>query len=278
MDRPKIIKKLATDVAERRLSFPTNVAVALKIRETLDDPDCHIETAAKLVLAEPMLAARVVAIANSATYNRSGREVSDVRSAVSKLGFTVVRNLAIALVTRQMAGASKNKQELKLAADLWEYTANVASLARLIARDVTHIDPDTAMFTAIVHDIGGFYLLSRAADFPGLLDEGLTDDDTEAELELCHAILGIIGVPPSVQAAVDEFWAGYLELPPVSLGDTLLLAANLSPKPRPLDYKTNASESNFRASINLALGKETLESILEESADEVKSLVDALKF
>ena len=278
MDRPQIIKKLASEVADRKLSFPTSVSLALKIREALDDPDCHVEAAAKLVQAEPLLAARVVAIANSAAYNRSGREVSDVRSAVSKLGFTVVRNLATALVTRQMSGVPKTPHEAALAAGLWEYTANVASLSRLIARDVTHLDPDTAMFAAIVHDIGGFYLLSRLGDHPGLLEEGLTDDDTEAELALCHAILGVIGVPPSVLTAVDEFWAGYLELPPVTLGDTLLLAAGLSPKPRPLDHQVIATDSSFRASINLTLGQQTLESILAESADEVKSLVDALKF
>lgn len=278
MDRPQIIKKLATEVADRKLGFPTSVGVALKVREALEDPDCHIDAAAKLVQAEPLLAARVVAIANSAAYNRSGREVSDVRSAVSKLGFSVIRNLATALVTRQMAGAPKDANAVRLSADLWEYTANVASLSRLIARDVTHLDADTAMFAAIVHDIGGFYLLSRLADYPGLLDDGLTDDDAEAELALCHAILGVIGVPPSVLTAVDEFWTGYLELPPVTLGDTLLLAAGLSPKPRPLDHQIITSDSSFRASINLTLGKQTLESILAESADEVKSLVDALKF
>ncbi|HRE17406.1 MAG TPA: HDOD domain-containing protein [Rhodocyclaceae bacterium] len=278
MDRPQIISKLAAEVADRKLAFPTSVGVALKIREALEDPDCHIEAAAKLVQAEPLLAARIVAIANSATYNRSGREVSDVRSAVSKLGFSVIRNLATALVTRQMAGAPKTPREVKLAADLWEYTAHVASLSRLIARDVTHLDPDSAMFAAIVHDIGGFYLLSRSADFPNLLNEGMTDDDLEAELALCRAILGVIGVPPSVLKAVDEFWAGYLELPPVTLGDTLLLAAGLSPKPRPLDHQIIAPDSSFRASINLTLGKQTLDSILSESADEVRSLADALKF
>lgn len=278
MDRPQIIQQIATEIRDRKLNFPTNVNVAMRLREALEKPDCHIDAAAKLVQAEPLLAARVVAIANSTTYNRSGREITDVRSAVSRLGFTVLRNLAMALVTRQLATAPKGSREATLAAELWEYTAHVAALARLLARDVTGLDPDAAMFAAIVHDIGGFYLLSRLSDYPGLLDEGMTDDDREAHLALCHAILGVIGVPPSAGQAVDEFWIGYLELPPVSLGDTLLLAAGLSPKPRPLDYQAIAADSNFRASINLTLGEDTLESILSEAAEEVKTLADALKF
>jgi HD-like signal output (HDOD) protein len=67
-------------------------------------PDCHIEAAAKLVQVEPLLAARVVAMSNAAAFNRSGREITDVRSAVMRLGFRAVRSLAMALVTRQMAG------------------------------------------------------------------------------------------------------------------------------------------------------------------------------
>lgn len=279
VDRPKIIRELAASVADRKLGFPTSVTVALKVREALDNPDCHVDQAARLVLAEPMLSARIVAMANSVAYNRSGREISDVRTAVARMGFGAVRALATAVVTRQMAGTPANAAHRKLAADLWEHTAHVASLSRLLARDVTHLDPDTAMFAAIVHDIGGFYLLSQLGKYPGLLDDGLNEDDAEAELALCHAILGVIGVPPSVLAAVDEYWTGYLELPPVSLGDTLLLAGGLSPVRRPLNHQAAITpDSSFMASVNLALGETTLKDMLSESAEEVRSLVQALQF
>ena len=41
--------------------------------------------------------------------------------------------------------------------------------ARVLARRVTRQNPDAAFFAGIVHEVGSFYLISRAADFPGLL-------------------------------------------------------------------------------------------------------------
>ena len=104
MDKSEIFKTIASQVAEGELAFPTGAQVALKVREALDDPDCPVDKAARLIQAEPLLSARVIAIANSIVYNRSGREVTDVRVAVTRLGFSTVRSLVMALVTRQMAG------------------------------------------------------------------------------------------------------------------------------------------------------------------------------
>ena len=40
------------------------------------------------------------------------------------------------------------------------------------------------MFAAIVHEVGGFYLLSRADEFPGLLDA-----DPENWMALCEEVV-----------------------------------------------------------------------------------------
>ena len=103
MDKTAIFDTLANQAAQGELVFSTGAQVALKLRHALDDPDCHVNTASRLIQAEPLLSARVIAIANSAVYNRSGREIADVQVAVSLLGFQTIRSLAMALVTRQMA-------------------------------------------------------------------------------------------------------------------------------------------------------------------------------
>ena len=100
MDKIAAFKSIAAGVAKGELDFPTSARVALKVRQALDDPDCHIEAAAKLVQAEPLLSARVVAMANSVAFNRSGREITDVRSSVSRLGFRTLRSLATGLAAQ----------------------------------------------------------------------------------------------------------------------------------------------------------------------------------
>ena len=218
-------------------------------------------------------------MANSVAYNRSGREITDVSSSVQRLGFSTVRSLATALVTRQMSGSLSAQSHQDVAAQLWEHTAHVASLAHVIARRVTRVDPETAMFAGIVHEVGGFYMLSRSKDFPGLFDDDFADWIESGEVEVGRAVLRVLAVPKPVMEAIEHFWEGFLALPPRTLGDTLLLAEELAPVSSPLHKLGGVDhQEGMTGSIEIAIGKETLSSILDESAEEVVSLTGALKF
>jgi len=277
MDKCEIFRLIANQVAHTELAFPTGVQVALKVRDALDDEDCSAATVARLIQAEPLLASRIIAIANSVVYNRSGQPVTEVKAALSMLGFSTVRSLAMALVTRQMAGQSNDPKHRELLAKLWEHTAHVAALAHAIARHVTHQNPETALFAAIVHDIGGFYMLSRVAEFPQLLSGDFSDWIESGEVIVGRAVLDRLAVPESIVTVLEEFWDGYLTMPPVTLSDTLLLAEELSPVASPL-HRVDGAESAGVAQIEMLIGEELLSLILTEAAEEVSSLTRALQF
>lgn len=234
MDRLEAFKSIAAQAGRGELTFPTNVDATLKLQRALNDPDMHVDGAAKLVQAEPLLAARTVAIANSAAYNRSGNSITNVRGAVQRVGFRTLNALAAAVIVRQL-GSKITDPVLRAKADqLWQHTAHVAALAQVIARRVTKVDPETAMFAGIVHEVGGFYLLSRAAEFPGLLD-GEPDEWIEyGEVAIGRGVLAKLGVPVAVMEAIEAMWDGLRALPPETLGDTLLLANDLAPLTSPL--------------------------------------------
>lgn len=278
MNRRDALHIIAAEAGRGELTFPTSVAVAMRIREALDDPDCHVEAASKLVQAEPLLSARVVALANSAAFNRSGREITDVNTAVSRLGFRTLRSLAMALVTRQMAGAPTLPAYRDMAARLWEHTAHVAALSRVLAKRVTAQDPETALFAGLIHEVGSFYLISRATDYPVLINGEVTEGDDEVEALIGSEVLKLLAVPETVVVAIQAVWDGYLSLPPVSLGDTVLLANELAPVLSPFVPLPEWKKGSLAASVDMAIGKETLVEILEESADEVVSLTKALQF
>lgn len=278
MDTREFLKSIAGEVTAGDLVFPTSAQVALRVSQALEDPDCHVDQAARLLQAEPVLAARVVAMANAAAYNRSGREITDVKAAISRLGFGVVRALAMALVTRQIAANGMNGACHDLANRLWEHTAHVAALAQVLARRVTHQNAETALFAGIVHEIGGFYLLFRAKDQPAMLDGDAPDWSGGYRVDLERAVLATLNVPAAVAAAVEEHWQGYLAFPPRSLGDTLLLADELAPVPSPLAGGPLVGREGLAGSIELVVGAETLQEILWESADDVTSLTTALRF
>lgn len=278
MDKTELYRRIADEADRGELVFPTGAEVGLRIKRALDDPDCSVDQAAKLIQAEPLLAARVVAVANSVVFNRSGREITDVRQSVARLGFRTVRSLAMSMLVKQMSGQPTDPAHKEMAQRLWEHTAHVAALCHVIARRITHQDPETALFAGILHEVAGFYLIARARDIPVLLEGDLDGWQEHGESVVGTALLKVLEVPEGVAAAIGDLWQGYLAIPPASLGDTLLLAEELAPLRSPLYWAPAAeSEAAGAPQIEIALDEETLSSILAESADEVQSLINALK-
>jgi HD-like signal output (HDOD) protein len=276
MDRLDVFTRIAEQATRGELSFPTNVDATLRLQQALSDPDCHAEAAARLVQTEPLLAARTVAIANSVTYNRSGQAVTNVRAAIERVGFRTLGALAASVMVRQLSSEITDPDLRRRADGLWQHSAHVAALAQVIARRVSFVDPETAMFAGIVHEVGGFYLLSRADAYPGLLD-GDADDWLEyGEVAIGRGVLLRLGVPAPVLAAIEAMWHGLRALPPETLGDTLLLANDLAPVSSPLLARPGATTFEGAATIDFAVGDGTLARVMAESAHEVQSLTAAL--
>lgn len=277
MHRLDAFRSIAAQASRGELTFPTHVDAALTLQRALNDPGCHLDTAARLVQAEPLLAARTVAIANSAAYNRAGQDVTNVRNALQRIGLRTLNALVASVIVRQLNGAIADSALRETSNRLWEHSAHVAALSLVIARRISGVDPETALFAGIVHEIGGFYLLSRAEEYPGLL-EGDPDEWIEhGEVEVGRGVLLKLGVPQPVLAAIEAMWEGMRVLPPATLGDTLILANDLSPTPSPLHQRPGATSHQAAATIDFAVGEGTLAGILEESAEEVRSLTDALR-
>lgn len=283
MEKSAILSALAAEVEQGRLIFPTSTHAAIKINRALNDPDCNLEMVIKLIQLEPLLSAKVVAIANSVVFNRSGKRITDVRSAVNLIGVRTVRNLATAVVVQQLAGAQVRSE---MVTQLWQHSAHVAALAQVIARRITKQDPDTAMFAGIIHEISWFYLLAREKYYPGLIDESMasswsSDEDLEDETELeCEikigtAILKALSIPESIIDSIVYLWRGYLAFPPSTLGDTLLFADQLAPVKSPFILPSNQTGYSI-ANIDLLTDEESLSIILKDSQVEVDSLTHAL--
>ncbi len=277
MNRLEAFGYIAAQAARGEITLPTSVNAALRLQLALDNPDCHIEDAIKLVLGEPQLAARTVALANSAAFNRNGdSSITNVRAAVMRVGYRSLQTLVASLVVRQFGSKIVDPKLRAKAEQLWEHTAHVAALAQVLARKVTFINPDTAMFAAIVHEVGGFYLLSRADEFPGLLDE-----DPEKWAELCEEVVSRevmrkLSIPEPVSTAIVGLRDAWMSMPPSTLLDTLLLANQFAPVASPLSVRDEPLPDHEESVLDFVIDNATLQEILAESADEVKSMSAAL--
>jgi HD-like signal output (HDOD) protein len=268
------LDRIVRQACQGELVFPTNMAAALRLQRALDDPECHLDAAADRVVAEPLIAARLVAIANSVAYTRFGGHVSNVRTAVSLLGFKPLRSLVAVIVVRQLADEIADPALKRQAAELWRHCAHVAVLAKVLAREFTNLDPESALFAGIVHEIDGFYLLSRTAEFPSLLGDAATSGrETRATLAGC--ILNTLKVPKPIAAAVESLYVAAPALPPVSAGDVLSLANQLAATSSPL-AGWDGSDAAKSETTDFRVGDKTLQEILVAHADEIKATVAAL--
>jgi HD-like signal output (HDOD) protein len=257
---------IAAQAARGEISFPTSVNAVLRLQQALSDPDCPLEEAIRLVLSEPQLAARTVALANTAAFNAAGTPITNVRAALTRIGYRNLEMLVAGLVVRQFGSRIQDPGLRAKCAQLWEHTVQVATLAHVFARRVTFANPDTAMFAGIVHEVGGFYLLSRADEFPGLLDQ-----DPERWAELCEDVLTRevarrLALPEPVAEAIFALRDAWLHMPPASLLDTLLLANLYATVPSPLGRPPAPLPDHGDSALDFLVDEATLHQILAEAA------------
>ena len=272
MNKLEAFGYITAQAARGEISFPTSVNAVLRLQMALDDPDCHVDEAIRLVLSEPQLAARTVALANTAAYGSAGGQVSNVRAAVLRIGYRRLRGLVAALLVRQFGHRIGDPVLRAKAEQLWTHCAHVAALAQALARHVTRIDPDTALFAGIVHEVGAFYLLARADEFPGLLDDDADNWGALCEDVVSAEVMKKLSIPPAVSDAIADMRGGWLNMPPGTLLDTLLMANQYAPVPSPLDSRREPLPPHDENAIDFVFDEVTLAEILSEAAETARAM------
>jgi HD-like signal output (HDOD) protein len=277
MNKLEAFGHIAALAIRGELVFPTSVNAALRVQLALDDPDCPIDTAINLVLAEPTLAARTVAISNSAMFARAGAPViTNVRGAIMRIGYQNLFALAAAMVVRQF-GSKLLDPALRVKAEkLWDHTIAVAALARLIAREVTGVNEDTALFAGIVHEVGGFYVLSRADEYPGLLEEDPENWHSASEEIITREVLRKLCIPEPVSEAIEGLRDAFMSIPPDTLQDTLLLANHLTPVRSPLQEAQRDLPPHSDSAIDLFIDEDRMRRMLQQARDNAAEMNAAL--
>jgi HD-like signal output (HDOD) protein len=267
VNRAEAFGAIAAQAVRGELSFPTSVNAVLRLQQALNDPECQLEEAVRLTLGEPRLAAHTVALANSSAFNSGGKPITNVRMAVTRIGFRNLQMLVASLLVRLFGSHIEDPGLRRKAELLWQHTVQVAALAYLFARRVTCVNPDTAMFAGIVHEVGGFYVLSRADAFPGLLD-----DDPAQWAALCgdavtRELARRLALPEAVADAIVGLRGSWLHMPPSSLIDTLLLANLYADVPSPLSPAPAPLPDHSESVLDFLLDETSLREIRADAAE-----------
>ncbi len=202
----EIVMGLARELNSDKIELPGFPDIVARIQNALADERAAAKDVVKLVASEPALAARLVQLANSAAFNKSGREVSDLKTAINSLGFNILRSQATAFAMRQMEKQEWLKPIRPALADIWRTSNGVAALSFAVAKRVPGVQPDESMATGLFHLIGKLYLFARARqdsiDFAAIADweKALNEWHTT----IARTILDHWKIPERVAEAVEN--------------------------------------------------------------------------
>jgi len=268
----RILEDIARDLSDDA-NFPTCLDAAVVVRNTLNDPNVSLDKVSQAIGVEPLIASKLLRLANSVAYNPSGREISDLKTAIGRLGFESVRTTSLAVAMDQMRQSQRQPVFTLLSKETWEYSLEVAAISRVLARRLGRINPDEAMVAGMVQLIGIFYLLYRAGDYPEYRD------NQEAVLELLvgwqesigENLLHALGLTEHIIEAVRSRKNPPSSESPCTLSDALYFA-NLLAGDKPA-WLEAVIPGDTEAS---AQARDQYAGLLEEAEDDIQELRTAL--
>jgi len=272
------VKGLAAELSQGTVELPSVPEIVIRLQKTLSDENVTNDVVVRVIGSEPMLAGKLLTMANSAALNASGRRIADLPTAVARVGFNIVRSAALSFAMEQLRKASEYRHLEFQLDSLWKSSVQIAALCHVIARRFSSLNGDTALLAGLMHNVGRIYILTRASKYPTLTADPLTFNSIVRDwhANVAKALLENWKVADEIVDAV----AGYEDLDreargPVTLTDVLSLAILL-------EHSRQGSEMNV-PDENLMKGLKRMQlqvrdchTVLDESAEEIAALKSAL--
>jgi HD-like signal output (HDOD) protein len=272
------VRTLAAELSKGNVDLPSFPEIAVRVRRVLSDPKTSVAQVVRVVGSEPALAARLLRISNSASLNRSGRPVTDLRTAINRIGYNMVRSASISFSMAQIRKSNKLAGLEHHLNDLWQHSTLVAAFAYVLARNCTKVNPDEAMLTGMMHGIGKLYVLTRVIEHPELFasDTMLNQIIGEWHATIGKAILENWNFSESMAQAVGEQsdLARTHDGAP-DLTDVIVVAILMASHAKDIPG-LEVALSDLEAAKQLGLNEAKTLAVMRESAAEVNALSQAL--
>ena len=272
------VQSLAAELSKGKVELPSFPDIALRVRKVLSDDNVTQDMVVRVVGSEPALAARLMQIGNSAALNFSGKPITELRTAISRMGFNMVRSAAIAFAMSQLKKQDALKGLEKPLEDLWKRSAAVAAMSHAVARRYSKVNPDTALLAGLLHGIGELYILTRSAQHPGLFanQAAYTAVVRDWHAAIAKALLENWEMAGEVIEAVSNFED--LERShsgPVDLTDVVTVGSLLAAfKDHPETIELNMHD--VAACKRMQIDRASYEQLIDESEHEIDTLRQAL--
>jgi len=201
-----VVEKLERSFGGGRLELPSLPEVALKIRRALADEDVSVGEIARLLGADPALAARTLRIANSAMFYRGSRPITSLNGAVSQLGYKMVRNVTLSFAAQQVFIGYGSRALHDLISAVWRHSVHTAVISHMLARVRAKLNADEAFLAGLLHEVGKLYIFMQAKDSVEVLarDPGFQSVLAAWHPRVGRAVIEAWELSPELAAAVGD--------------------------------------------------------------------------
>ena len=272
------MQSLAEDLSRGSIELPSFPDVVIRLRQILEDENSTTAQIVQLLTAEPVLAARLIQMANSAALRGVTSEMTDLNMVVNRLGRNMVRNSAMAYAMKQIRETQKLESAQPYLETLWNESTHLAALCYVLTKKLTKLNPEQALLVGLLHGIGKLYILAQAEEHPELFDDPANLSNI---LESWHAAIG---------SAILEAWefpeevsgsvATYQEVErehdgPTDLTDILIVASQIGAFLRQ-DSDAELQLENVPAAKHLAISAAEVGGVLQQAEQQIAALRSAL--
>lgn len=272
------VQSLALEMSAGKIEIPSFPDVAVRIRKVLADDNCDAGQVAKVVSAEPAMAARLLQVSNSVALNPNGMRITELKTAIARIGFANVRSVSLAYAMDQIKNAPALLPIRKPLNELWERSVKVAAMAHVVARRWTKVNADKALLSGLMHGMGRVYILTRAVKHPSLFSDAESYQQIVRDwnTSIAKAVLESWDIAPDIIEAVAQYedlertGSGMPDLTDVLTIANLLVSFHSDPSALEMRLQETS------ASKRLGLTPDSCQKALQETAGELTSLRQAL--
>ncbi len=155
-------------IQDESLELPSMPDIAMRIAKVINDANTDSRDIARVVQADPTVAARIINVVNSAAY-RGTTTIDNLPDAVSRLGRNVTHHLVISFALGKLFN-SRSKVLQQHMIRLWQHASYVAAICHELARVTPGLEPAQALLCGLLHDIGALAIIGAARSKPELTE------------------------------------------------------------------------------------------------------------
>ncbi|MDT8406660.1 MAG: HDOD domain-containing protein [Methylococcales bacterium] len=148
---------------QEKIDIPTLPDIALRLRSAMRE-DIGIADAVKIIQLDPVIAAKLIKVANCPLY-LSKMPAKSCLEAINRIGLRATHTL-VQLLTLKQIFKSSSPTLSQLLNKLWQRSIFISCIAYVLAEHTGKIPPDEALMAGLITDIGVIPLVNFAANLP----------------------------------------------------------------------------------------------------------------